>query len=75
MWRIDLDALIDTLLTLALIVIWTLIIVIPGLFLTNSIIYIVIMVVIGGIFIGLINFYKEPINDYLRSDINKTKNK
>ena len=75
MQKFYLDIVIDTLLVLTLIVIWTLIIVIPGLFLTNSIIYIVIMSVIGGIFIGLINFYKEPINDYLRSDINKTKNK
>ena len=133
MSRFYLDLLINTLLLVVLAVIWTLIIVIPGLFLTNSIIYIVIMsvigvviigaimsvkllmsirkldlplianrvlfvvlvllgslitytitdsrvhgfilAVIGGVFIALINFYKEPINEYLRTVINNAKKK
>ena len=54
MQRFYLDIVIDTLLVLTLIVIWTLIIVIPGLFLTNSIIYIGIMSVIGAVIISAI---------------------
>ena len=54
MQKFYLDIVIDTLLVLTLIVIWTLIIVIPGLFLTNSIIYIVIMSVIGVVIISAI---------------------
>lgn len=55
MWRFYLDIIIDTLLTLALLVIWTLIIAISA---TNTAIYVFIMTIIGGALIGAIMFEK-----------------
>lgn len=80
MWRFYLDIVIDTLLTLALIVVWTLIIAISA---TNTVIYVFIMTIIGGALIGAIMFektfkgyhYKERIKSYFRNMVNKYKEK
>lgn len=80
MWRFYLDIVIDTLLTLALIAIWTLVIAISA---TNTVIYVFIMTIIGGALIGAIMFektfkgyhYKERIKSYFRKMVNKYKEK
>ena len=71
MSRFYLDLLINTLLLVVLAVIWTLIIYT----ITDSRVHGFILAVIGGVFIALINFYKEPINEYLRTVINNAKKK
>lgn len=80
MWRFYLDIVIDTLLTLALIAIWTLVIAISA---TNTVIYVFIMTIIGGALIGAMMFektfkgyrYKELIKSYFRNMVNKYKEK
>lgn len=80
MWRFYLDIVIDTLLVLILAFIWALIILITA---TNTIVYVIIMTVVGGVMIGAIMFektfkgyhYKELIKDYFRNMVNKFKEK
>ena len=71
MWKFYLEPIVNNLLILVLAVLCSLIVDT----IANNRVHAFILGVIGGVFIGLINFYKEPINDYLRTVINKTKKK
>ena len=71
MSRFYLDLLINTLLLVVLAVLYSLIIYA----ITDSRVHGFILAVIGGVFIAVINFYKEPINEYLRTVINNAKKK
>ena len=66
-----LELIVNKLLILVLAVLYSLIIYA----ITDRRIHGFILAVIGGVFIALINFYKEPINEYLRTVINNAKKK